>query len=145
MSKNLGYMLAGVGVIGLGIATYFIIKKDKPTTEETVLPPVVTKPTITTTVKTTPVKTSGFIPPVVITPKMPVTGQKIYSGATGANAYNTKSTSIGQLYKYYNTNEFIGTYLGTDGVYTKIIVQEPNILTGISAKTVWAITTNLKF
>ena len=134
----------GGAVLGLAVVTYFVVtKKPNEQTQDPALTPAV--PPTTTTVTT---KNSGVVPAPVsapVKPKAPVMGQKVYSGSTGANTYKTKSTSIGQLDKYFAANQYIGTFLATDGIYTKIIIQTPSFVSGVTAKTVWAVTTNLKF
>lgn len=51
-------------------------------------------------------------------------GDKIYAGATGVNSYSAPTSGTNFLVKYYSKDSYIGTYLGNEKGYAKVIVQE---------------------
>lgn len=54
-------------------------------------------------------------------------GDNLYANQNEVNIYKTASASPSNLasYKGYSKDELIGTYLSTDGIYTKVLIQNP--------------------
>ncbi len=55
-------------------------------------------------------------------------GDNLFAGQGGVNGYKTALIASGNVYKFYNPTELIGTYLGIDGNFIKIIVTEKGYL-----------------
>jgi len=70
--------------------------------------------------------------PVTFTPVMNIDskswkiGDKIYGGATGVNTYSSPTSGANSVVKFYAKDSYVGTYLGNESGYAKIIVQEPS-------------------
>lgn len=54
-------------------------------------------------------------------------GDKIYARENSVNTYKSASASSGNLASYtsYSKGALIGTYLSTDGIFTKILIASP--------------------
>ncbi len=148
MNKGIKIGLAISGVAIAGLAAYLISlkmkeKKAAKAKEEADKTPAAipaAKPAKTPVVQTIPAATPPKTPyapaSVPVANTAPTMGQKIFSGSTGANAYKSASSSTANLYKYYSAGKYIGTYLGKDGTYAKVIVEESGIFSN-SNVTVW--------
>ena len=74
-------------------------------------------------------------------------GESLYAGSTGANVYDSPSYN-GANAKFYNSGQFIGTYLGNQNGYASITIQaNVNPLLGMfgyeDIQTRWALMSNL--
>lgn len=78
---------------------------------------VVSSPNSTTVANTPPViKTTGFS-----------FGDNLYAKENNVNTYKTASATSGNLasYKPYAKDSFIGTYLGKESVFVKVLIPSP--------------------
>ncbi len=155
MNAKIGYWIGGIGLLGLtGYLAYlkFGNKPDAPVLDAPVVKPdgsTVTKDSKGGATVTAPPKpaqpvreNSGFVSNGnTDVRKM---GDKAFSGKKGANAYKSASANTTNVYKYYAPGKYIGTWLGSDGTFTKIIVEETGTFSN-SNKTVWVPTTDLVF
>ena len=105
--------------------------------KQPVITPKGTGTTVTEPVRTTP----GFGTPNTVVRQI---GDKAFAGAKGANAYTSAAATSANLYKNYKTGAYIGTYLGIEGSFTKLIVEETGFLSN-TFKTVYVLTANLKY
>lgn len=131
-------LVAGLGGYYL-YKTKFAKKQDEETQEETPeetpapVKPVTTKPTVKPAPKTDPPRANpGFVQPptgpVSVATKTPAMGAKIFAlSASGANAYNSAKASKTTLYQYYKKGGYIGTFLGKEGSFAKIVVLDKGI------------------
>lgn len=73
-----------------------------------------------------PLNTNTTTPPVVKTSGFNF-GDKIYAKEPNVNTYKTASATTGNLASYapYSKDAFIGTYLGKESVFTKILISNP--------------------
>lgn len=153
-TRTIVFWIGGVALLGLGgYFAYLNFKPQKP--DETPAPPVPVpdkKPAAVPAKSTAPVSNStqpvrdstgfGAPPPGgVVIPKM---GSKAFAGASGANAYKSATASQTNIYKYYAKGKYIGTWLATEGAFTKLIVEETGLFDN-SNTTVWVPTKDLTF
>lgn len=73
-------------------------------------------------------------------------GDKLFANSsTGVNAYNSANSGVNNIFKYYANGNYIGTYLGKDGIYYKVIADKNNILgLGTTPVTVWVMANQVK-
>lgn len=163
---KLGYVIAGTATLALlGYAGYVyfwdpVTKSLKLKKNPAPAAPDSTVPPATTTPKTTIIKQPVIAPKgtgVSITEPVRTTpgfgnentivrniGDKAFAGNTGANAYKKATATAADLYKNYKAASYIGTYLGKEGIWTKLIVEETGIFSN-SFVTVYVLTSNLKY
>ncbi len=89
-------------------------------------------------------ETTGFGGPPPGNVSVRKIGDKAFAGPSGANGYKSASATPANVYKHYNVGNYIGTYLGTEGIFTKLIVEETGFLWN-SNVTVWVPTADLKY
>jgi hypothetical protein len=143
MSKNLGYIVLGAAVLGLG-GYYAYTQITKPKLQELppIVPPVPSTTTVAPKVTTTPTRNTGFAAPVVKTLSV---GTKMFAGKNGANAYKSASANTSNIDKFYSAGSYLGTYLGKEGIYTKII-HEKSGLFGMSENVIiYTLTTDVTY
>jgi hypothetical protein len=148
MGKYLGYYIVGGAVLTLaGYLTYLKISANKAAKTladqaalDALKPVTQTNKPVANTLPAAvePTRTTGFN-----TTTTPTVGVKIYANTTGANAYKTASSSSSNLYKYYPSGTYIGTFLAKEGIYTKVAAMEAGIF-GPTYKSVYVLTTNIK-
>lgn len=112
-------LAAGIGLMSWGIYEYL-----KPLPPDDKNPNPNPNPNTTTTTPTTPpatqVITSGFS-----------MGENLYAyrlakdASHPVNIYTAPAASVNNVYKSYPAYSFIGTYLGKEGVYIKLILKQP--------------------
>lgn len=148
-NKNLKPIILISGLIVAALGGYYLYntkfskKKNDETAEETTPAQVETSPgTIVTTIqpKAKPVVIKNTVPvvprpaPGFVTPpsgpqsvaqKTPNKGANLWVlSANGANAYKTAKAGQANVYKFYPKGGFVGTYLGKNGSFASVIVEE---------------------
>lgn len=86
-------------------------------------------------------------PPAAVKPNTAIAiGTKLFANSpTGVNAYTSNKASASNVYKFYANGSYIGTYLANDGIFSKVIVAEKDIIWGgTKSKVVWVMTNQIK-